>query len=250
MTSGYRLSIVLPAHNEESNVGAAIERAAAAASKLCADYEIIVVDDGSKDKTAEVVRAHAVDNAHVRLVSHEKNRGYGEALHSGFRAARMDLIFFTDADNQFDFEEVGNFLPYMDRVGVVAGYRKIRRDPWRRRFTARVWNVVVRALFYVPVRDIDCAFKMFRRSVFEDIDIESVGAMVNTELMVKLGRSGHGVAEVAVTHYPRTSGKARGASPRVVLMALRELRRMRHRLIEMDLHTEKRTTDPSPERTS
>jgi glycosyltransferase involved in cell wall biosynthesis len=235
----YRLSIVLPAHNEESNVGAAIERAAKAASRLCGEYEVIIVDDGSVDTTADVTRAKAEANPHVRLVSHERNRGYGEALHTGFRAATMDLVFFTDADNQFDFEELEKFLPLSDRVGVVAGYRKVRQDPWRRRFTARVWNLVVRALFYVPVRDIDCAFKLFRRSVLEEIDIESIGAMVNTELMVKLGRSGHGVAEVGVTHYPRTSGKARGATPKVVLMAIRELRKMRHRLREMDVHTHK-----------
>ena len=250
MTGGHRLSIVLPAHNEESNVGTAIERASAAASKLCADYEVIIVDDGSTDKTADVVRAHAAENARVHLVCHEKNRGYGEALHTGFRAATMDLVFFTDADNQFDFEELEKFLPLSDRVGVVAGYRKVRQDPWRRRFTARVWNVVVRALFYVPVRDIDCAFKMFRRSVLEEIDIESVGAMVNTELMVKLGRSGHGVAEVGVTHFPRTSGKARGATPRVVMMAIRELRRMRHRLREMDAHTHKGIAETPSERAS
>jgi glycosyltransferase involved in cell wall biosynthesis len=245
LSDHYRLSIVLPAHNEESNVAAAIEHAVKAASRLCSDYEIIIVDDGSTDTTAEVVRAEAAADPHVRLVSHEKNRGYGEALHTGFRAATKDLVFFTDADNQFDFEELEKFLPLSDRVGVVAGYRKVRQDPWRRRFTARVWHVVVRALFYVPVRDIDCAFKMFRRSVLEEIDIESVGAMVNTELMVKLGRSGHGVAEVGVTHHPRTSGKARGATPRVVLMAIRELRRMRHRLREMDVHTHKGIVEAS-----
>ena len=145
MSDNYRLSIVLPAHNEESNVATAIKRAAEAASRLCSDYEIVIVDDGSTDATADVVRAEAAENPHVRLVSHDKNRGYGEALHTGFRAATMDLVFFTDADNQFDFEELEKVLPLSDRVGVVAGYRKVRQDPWRRRFTARVWNVVVSA---------------------------------------------------------------------------------------------------------
>lgn len=228
--TGFRLSIILPAFDEEPNIKAALVAATRTAERLCAEHEVIVVDDGSRDETAEIVRSMAADDSRIRLVSHRRNFGYGEALRSGFRAAKMDLVFFTDADNQFDLDELEHFLSWVDRVDVVAGYRIGRCDPWFRRLNAFGWNMLVRALFYVPVRDIDCAFKLFHRQVFEGLDLESVGAMVNTELMVKLGRSGYRVIELGVHHYPRTAGRARGASINVIVRALLELRRMHARL--------------------
>jgi glycosyltransferase involved in cell wall biosynthesis len=170
----------------------------------------------------------------VRLVRHEENRGYGEALRTGFLDARLDFVFFTDADLQFDLNELEEFLQYAGVVDVVAGYRLNREDSLQRRLMAYAWNLLVRVLFYVPVRDIDCALKLFDRRVLRKVNLESVGAMVNTELMVKLGRAGASVVEVGVHHRPRRAGEARGASPRVVLTALREVRRMRKRLAALD----------------
>jgi glycosyltransferase involved in cell wall biosynthesis len=216
-----RLSIVLPAFNEEANVESAIAEATVAAERLVSEHEIVVVDDGSTDSTASCVRRMAAADARIRLLQHERNRGYGEALRSGFLASRLDFVFFTDADLQFDMDELALLLPYAGTVDVVAGYRINRRDTLTRRINARAWNWLVRVLFYVPVRDIDCAFKLFDRDVLREVDIESVGAMVNTELMVKLGRSGASVVEVGVHHRPRRAGEARGASPRVIVMALR-----------------------------
>jgi glycosyltransferase involved in cell wall biosynthesis len=231
---GHRLSIVLPAYNESANIESVVAASLAAGDKYCDDVEIVVVDDGSADATAEIVRALAVADARVRLVQHHVNRGYGDALKSGFAAASMPLVFFTDADNQFDLDELGNFLELVDHVDVVAGYRIDRCDPLFRRLNARAWNYLVRALFYVPVRDIDCAFKLFRREVFDGLQLESMGAMVNTELMVKLGRSGYRVVEVGVRHYPRRAGVARGANLRVIARALSELVTMHRRLSLMD----------------
>lgn len=226
----HTLSIVLPAYNEQDNIKEVVLRSTEVAERLCRDHEIIVVDDGSTDATADLVRALAIEDSRIRLVAHGINRGYGEALRSGFLAARKDLVFFTDADNQFDLAEIGAFLPWVDRVDVVAGYRIGRQDTLVRRLNALAWNYLVRILFHVPVRDIDCAFKMFRREVLEDLHIESVGAMVNTELMVKVGRAGKAVVELGVTHYPRTAGQARGAHPRVIMRALVELVRMYRKL--------------------
>ena len=229
-----RLSIVLPAYDEEDNVEAAIAEATTAAERLVAEHEIVVVNDGSVDGTAACVRAAAERDPRVRLVEHDRNRGYGEALRSGFLASRLDFVFFTDADLQFDMGELALLLPYAGAVDVVAGYRLNRQDAMVRRLNAYGWNLLVRVLFYVPVRDIDCAFKLFDRRVLEEVDIESVGAMVNTELMVKLGRRGASVVEVGVHHRPRRAGEGRGASPRVIAMAFREIVRMRRRLTALD----------------
>jgi glycosyltransferase involved in cell wall biosynthesis len=229
-----RVSIVLPAFNEEANIERAISEATRVAGRLFVEHEVIVVDDGSRDATKRAAKAVAARDPRVRVICHGRNRGYGEALRTGFLASRLDFVFFTDADLQFDLEELERVLPYAGAVDVVAGYRVNRRDPRSRRLIAYAWNLLVRVLFYVPVRDIDCAFKLFDRRVLEEIDIESVGAMVNTEVMVKLGRSGASVVEVGVTHRPRTAGEARGASPRVVATALREVLRMRGRLRALD----------------
>jgi glycosyltransferase involved in cell wall biosynthesis len=222
----FDISMVLPAFNEEANIVEAVELARQVAVRLCRRYEVIVVDDGSSDNTAELVEKLRTSDPNVVLLRHAQNRGYGEALKSGFQAARYDLVFFTDADNQFDLNELEAFLPWIRKVDVVAGYRLNRQDRPVRRISAKAWNILVRALFYVPVRDIDCAFKLFRRSVFKELDLASVGAIVNTELMVKLGRSGASVVEVGVTHYPRTAGQARGANPKVIFTAFYELARM------------------------
>ena len=217
------ISVVLPAYNEQENIVTSVTTATAVCSALFVDHEIIVVDDGSSDRTADLVKTIALRDPSVRLVQHNPNRGYGEALRSGFNAATKDLIFFTDADNQFDLWELERFIPWIDKVGVVAGYRMNREDPPMRRFNAWGWNLLVRSLFCVPVRDIDCAFKLFRREVFDVVDLESVGAMVNTELMVKIGRSGVSIVEIGVHHLPRRAGVARGANPRVIYTAFKEL---------------------------
>jgi glycosyltransferase involved in cell wall biosynthesis len=228
------VSIVLPAYDEEPNIEQAIAEATAVAERLFARHEVIVVDDGSHDRTAELVHAIRERDPRVRLVSHADNRGYGEALRTGFLAAKLDFVFFTDADLQFDLGELEKFMQYAGTVDVVAGYRLNRQDRLIRRLNGYAWNLLVRVLFYVPVRDIDCAFKLFDRRVLRDVDLESVGAMVNTELMVKLGRAGASVVEVGVHHRPRRAGQARGASPRVILTALREVQRMRKRLASLD----------------
>ncbi|MHB8340923.1 MAG: glycosyltransferase family 2 protein [Mycobacteriales bacterium] len=224
------LSVVLPAFNEAANIDLAVQRVLEVVGPMVVDLEVVVVDDGSADATAELALDLARRDPRVRLVSHPANYGYGEALRTGFRSATKELVFFTDADNQFDVAELAGFLPHISYADVVVGYRVNRQDPLFRRVNALGWNYLVRALFYVPVRDIDCAFKLFRRSVFDLVDLESVGAMVNTELMVKVGRSGAAVVELGVHHYPRRAGKARGASPRVIATAFIELMRAYRKL--------------------
>jgi glycosyltransferase involved in cell wall biosynthesis len=222
----YRVSFVLPAFNEEANILKAIDETVSVASRCCAAYEVVVVDDGSTDETARLVAGRADQQPEIRLVRHRSNRGYGEALRTGFSHASLDFVFFTDSDNQFDLGELPLLLAWADRADLVAGYRKRRRDPLVRRLNAWAWNRLIRVLFYIPVRDVDCAFKLFRRSALTDITIESRGALINTEIVVKLARRGAHIVEVGVTHLPRTAGEPSGADPRVILRAFREIARM------------------------
>jgi glycosyltransferase involved in cell wall biosynthesis len=228
------LSVVLPAFNEEANIETAVRRATEVADRLGLAHEVIVVDDGSVDATARTVRRMRAADDRVVLVQHSRNLGYGEALKSGFRSATMDLIFLTDSDNQFDLDEIEDFLLLIEQADVVAGHRVHRSDPWFRRVSAAAWNYLVRTLYYVPVRDVDCAFKLFRREVFEGVTLDSGGAMVSTELMVTLSRAGYRIVERGVTHLPRTAGKSGGASLRVVTRAFRELFRLHGKLSAME----------------
>jgi glycosyltransferase involved in cell wall biosynthesis len=230
----HTVSFVLPAFNEEENITRAIDATLDVAHRCCSSFEVIVVDDGSSDRTAALVEAAAAANPEVRLVRHPTNMGYGQALRSGFAAATLDFVFYTDADNQFDMDEFPLLLAWADRADVVAGYRRVRHDPVMRRANAWAWNRLVRALFFVPVRDIDCAFKLYRRAPLADIEIESRGAMIDTETMVKLARRGSTIVEVGVTHLPRTAGTARGAKMQVILRALGEVWRMYPQLSRLD----------------
>lgn len=230
----HSVSFVLPAYNEEENVTKAIEDTVAVASVHCSQFEIIVVDDGSADRTAALVEEAASRHPQVRLVRHAENMGYGHALRSGFSNATLDFVFYTDTDNQFDMGEFPLVLAWADQADVVAGFRKVRRDPLMRRANAWCWNRLVRALFYVPVRDIDCAFKLYRREPLAAVTVESRGAMIDTEIMVKLARRGSAIVEVGVTHLPRTAGTARGAKPAVIVRALGEVWRMYPQLSRLD----------------
>lgn len=221
------ISVVLPAYDEEANVAQAVRKAMQAAAAHTSDYEVIVVDDGSRDRTSEVVQAIVDEHPQVRLVRHEANRGYGGALRSGFEAASKELILFTASDNQYDLLELRRLLPLMDSADIVTGFRGHRRDPFRRRVYAWAWNALVNLLFGYLSRDIDCAFKLFRREVLEEVPLTSSGAMIDTELLAGARRRGFRIQEVAVSHFPRQAGHQTGADPRVILRAFRDLIRYR-----------------------
>ncbi|MDH3687403.1 MAG: glycosyltransferase family 2 protein [Myxococcales bacterium] len=217
------LSLVFPVFNEQANLGPLVTSALALGPKLGCEFEIVLVDDGSQDRSAEVLAELRRQEPRVRVVTHASNRGYGAALRSGLREARGERVFFSDSDLQFDLAEVGNLLAHADRFDIVAGYRSPRRDPWHRRVLAWGWGVCVRLLFDVRVRDIDCAFKVFQRHVLESIPIASLGAFVNTEILVRAQNQGLRIHQVPVTHRPRQHGRQTGAHPRVILRAVREL---------------------------
>ncbi len=217
------LSLVFPVWNEQENVGPLLDAAAVIGRGLGAPFEIVVVDDGSRDRSAEVIAHRRSQHAEIRVVTHARNFGYGAALRSGLRAARGELVFFSDADLQFDLRELGELLVHTERFDVVAGYRMPRRDPLGRRLLGLGWALLVRSLFGLRVRDVDCAFKVFHRNVLEAIPIASVGAFVNTEILMRAQAAGFRIHQVPVSHRPRRHGSQSGAHPRVVLRALREL---------------------------
>lgn len=218
------LSVVLPAFNESANIRAAVHSALDALDARRLHGEVIVVDDGSNDETHAL--AASVPDARVRVLRHGRNAGYGAALRTGVGHARMEHIFFTDADLQFDLSELGRLEAWASGYDLVVGYRSPRADPLGRRMNAWAWNRLVDGLFDLGVRDIDCAFKVFHRSVFDRIEIQSVGAFINTEILVRARAMGMRIREVPVSHYPRRAGQATGADPRVIARACLELGRM------------------------
>ena len=233
------LSIVLPAYNEEENVASAVEQVSAVAQELGMEYEILLVNDGSKDRTGEIGRELEERISHYRLVEHYPNRGYGGALKAGFAAASKDLIAFVPADNQFDFSEISLLLDALDGADIVSGYRVNRQDHFIRKANALGWNTVVRLLFGYLCRDIDCGFKLFRRVLLDHVTIESNGAMIDTEFLAGAKARGYGIAEVPVTHLPRVAGEATGADFAVIAKAFRDLARFRIRLSQ-ELREERR----------
>jgi glycosyltransferase involved in cell wall biosynthesis len=237
----YSLSVVLPAYNEEENVAAAVREVSQVAQDLIArsevsEYEILLVNDGSKDNTGQVARGLETRVPRFRLLEHYPNRGYGGALKAGFVAATKDLIAFVPADKQFVFAEIDRFLAKIQDVegsvgpDIVCGYRHDRQDTFIRKFNAFGWNTLVRILFGYLCRDIDCGFKLFRREVLDRVHLKSDGAMVDTEFLAGAKARGLRIAEVPVTHLPRTAGEATGANLQVIVKAFRDLFRFRMRL--------------------
>lgn len=224
------LSAFFPARDEEANVVPMVEGLLRILPAVAARWELIIVDDGSRDATGRLADALAREHAAVRVVHHATSRGYGGAIRAGLAAARYDYVFFTDGDCQFDPAQITRLIAALGRAEVVVGYRHARSDPRLRRLNAASWNLLVRALFRLPVRDVNCAFKLFRRSALAGIAPEADGAMVSAELLARLVRAGHRIVEVPVDHYPRRHGVPSGASPRVVARAFVELFRFYRRL--------------------
>ena len=224
------LSVILPAYNEEANVERAVEGVSSAAQQLGIDYEIILVNDGSTDRTGEIARELMQCVPSFRLVEHYPNRGYGGSLRAGFAAAMGDLIAFAPADNQFDFREISRLLERLDEADIVSGYRAERQDTFIRKLNGFGWNMLVRLLFGYLCRDIDCGFKLFRREVLERVTIVSDGAMIDTEFLAGARARGFRIAEVPVTHLPRVAGESTGANLKVIAKAFRDLVRFRQRL--------------------
>ena len=226
------LSYFFPAHNEEANLRGLVEEALATLPSFAEAFEVVIVDDGSRDATPQIADELAAADPRVRAVHHPRNLGYGAALRTGFRAARHDLIAFTDGDRQFRVADIGRLTARYAEGGAdaVVGFRIKRADPLIRTLYATAYRLANRIFFGLRVTDVDCACKLLRREALRGINVESGGAFFSAELLIKLRASGRAVVEVGVSHYARTAGSPTGAKPRVVLRAMRDFWLLRLRL--------------------
>jgi glycosyltransferase involved in cell wall biosynthesis len=232
---GRSLSVFLPTYNERENIERAVGQAREVLEGFCRDFEIIIVDDGSRDGTSALADELARRDPRVRVVRHESNRGFGAALRSGIENSTRELIFYTDSDNQFDMREITRLL---ERLGegwdMVVGFRIDRQDPPLRLFTAWIYNLMIRALFSLRVRDVDCSFKVFRREIFQGMRIRANTGLADAEILIKAQKAGRRFCEVGVRHYPRAGGATSYemgrrrhlglVRPAVVVEILREIR--------------------------
>lgn len=231
MTAGrLTISAVLPAYNEEANLEGTVRALAPVLAQVAADYEILVVDDGSADRTAEIGRRLGEEFPPLRLLRHERNRGYGAALRSGFAAATREWILLLDADGQFLPRELERLVAAAPGADFVLGYRQHRADPAHRRFFAAVWRLLTGLLLGVRVRDTNCGFKLMRTALVQSLDLQAAGALIGAELLAKARRLGAVMIEVPVTHVPRRWGRQTGGSLRVTLRAYSELARLGWRI--------------------
>ncbi len=210
-------------YNEEANVRATATAAVAALEDLASEFAVILVDDGSTDRTAAIGIELSAADPRIKVVTHPVNRGYGAALKTGFANARLDLVTFNDGDGQFDLRDLRLLLEKISDHDMVIGYRERRADALGRRLTARAWGLLVGILFDIWPRDIDCGFKLFRKEALDSLDLRADGAFISTELLAKARAAGHRIAQVGVNHYPRRHGSSTGNNPRVVLRAFVEL---------------------------
>jgi glycosyltransferase involved in cell wall biosynthesis len=219
---GESLSLVLPAFNEAENIGPMLGLVLGELERLERPWEVIVVDDGSWDDTAARVQELALDYPNIVLIQHGRNLGYGAALRSGFAKARNELVFFTDADLQFQLFELAVLLEQIGGCALVAGYRSPRVDPLHRRLLGRLWSAAMNQFFGVGIRDVNCAYKLIRREALNTLSLRSSGAFINAEIVIGLRDAGFQVEECPVGHQPRPSGCQSGASWRVIVKALGE----------------------------
>jgi glycosyltransferase involved in cell wall biosynthesis len=222
--------VVLPAFNEETNVRAVVEHALEVLPGLTRDFELIVVDDGSSDGTAAVATELVEEHyPRVRLLRHETNRGYGTALRSGFHHARFDLIFYTDADRQFDISELAYFLPLVEDFDLVIGFRVYRYDTVLRSILSWIYNHMVWVLFRVRVRDVDCAYKLMTREVLDKLSLESDDFFIDAEIVARARKWNFRITQKGVRHYPRVAGETT-VRPSDIPRTLRQIARMWRRI--------------------
>lgn len=227
------LSVFFPAYNEEENIQNIIRKALKVLQSLkLKNYEVIIIDDGSKDRTGKIVEDLSKKNNYIHLITHDFNRGYGEALKSGFQASKYPWVAFTDSDGQFDFSEINKFLVETDKADFILGYRLRRADSLSRSVGTFVWTLLAKILLDFPARDYSCAFKLIKKSAFEaTLPLETGEKVTQIEMLAKAKKLGFKFSEVGVNHYPRKFGHQTGANLKVILKSYWDLLRLWRKLL-------------------
>jgi len=201
------LSIVIPAYNEEENIGKAIREAVKVGKRYFKRFEVIVVDDASSDNTPDIVKRLTKKNSEVFLISHKTNRGKAAALNTGFKSAKGEYLFYTDADNQYNIDDIKGLKKLIDKADIVSGFRINKAISPFRKFASDIYNLIARVFLGIKARDIECAFKLFKKEKLKQIKIESSNFMVETEILAKATKLGFKIVDFPVKHYPRTGGE-------------------------------------------
>jgi len=203
------LTAFFPAYNDQHTIEGIVRQVAEEMRKVTKNFEVLVVDDGSKDQTGVILDRLATDLPFLRVIHHERNLGYGAALITGFKNARKDLIFYTDGDGQYDVRELHNLLAQQKpNIDLVNGYKVKRADAWYRIWIGAMYRKAMRWAFRLSIRDVDCDFRLFRRYVFETISLESRSGVICVEMAKKFEQAGFRMTEVPVSHYPRMHGRS------------------------------------------
>lgn len=217
------LSVFFPVYNEEANIIQTIEKAFKNIPLFAEQFEIIAVNDGSSDRTAQHLSDLSNKYSKLKVITHPKNRGYGATLKSGFLNAKYEYFFFTDSDGQFKIEEIENFIPLINDCDIIAGFRIKRNDPLYRIINAKAYNLLIRILFGLKIKDIDCAFKLIRKKAIDSIELKSEGAFISAEFLIKSKNKGFLIKQLGVNHYPRAKGRSTGNNPLVIFRSFVEL---------------------------
>ncbi len=221
------VSFFCPAYNDEKNLPILVPHVSQFLKEITDTYEILIVHDGSPDKTGEVADSLAKEFSNVCVIHHAKNMGYGAALRDGFLGAKYDYVMYTDGDNQYDVREFLPYLHLLDTNDVLSGYVTKKAASLRRKIQSQVWNWLVRVLFFVWCRDIDCAMKIYKRAVLENISIKSSSCFIDAEMIIKAKKAHFKVAQFPVTHFPRTGGLASGSKMSVIVPTVIEMLKYR-----------------------
>lgn len=203
------ISFFMPAYNEEGNIERVVYKAFLELKRITADHEVIIVDDGSTDRTRDIVHRLQKKYKSLKLISHEKNKGYGVSLRTGINSGSKKYTFYTDADSQFDISQLSKAVSLLDKTDIVIGFRHKRQDPFHRLLLSKFYRILIGVLFNLWVKDVNCSFKLFPTEIFKKIKLRSKTVFIDAEMLIRVKRKGYKIKEIKIPHFKRTKGASK-----------------------------------------